>query len=118
MVSSEACVLYEESEPNERKPTAWDIERAFSPLMIWNAAFATVNRTTVAVSFSPKPRYCRVELGDLSFEYLDEEFAADWVNRGVGIAGGCCKVGPALVALLAKRFKSKHTNSVKVQKPC
>ena len=32
MVSSEACALCEESEPNERKPTAWDIERAFSPL--------------------------------------------------------------------------------------
>ena len=33
-------------------------------------------------------------------------FAADWVNRGVGIVGGCCEVGPAHIALLAKRFKS------------
>jgi len=34
------------------------------------------------------------------------EFAADWVTRGVGIVGGCCEVGPAHIALLAKRFKS------------
>jgi S-methylmethionine-dependent homocysteine/selenocysteine methylase len=33
-------------------------------------------------------------------------FAADWVTRGVGIVGGCCEVGPAHIALLAKRFKS------------
>ena len=32
-------------------------------------------------------------------------FAADWVTRGVGIVGGCCEVGPAHIALLAKRFK-------------
>jgi S-methylmethionine-dependent homocysteine/selenocysteine methylase len=33
-------------------------------------------------------------------------FAADWVAGGVGIVGGCCEVGPAHIALLAKRFKS------------
>jgi homocysteine S-methyltransferase len=33
-------------------------------------------------------------------------FAAGWVNKGVGIVGGCCEVGPAHIALLAKRFKS------------
>ena len=33
-------------------------------------------------------------------------FAADWVTRGVDIVGGCCEVGPAHIALLAKRFKS------------
>jgi S-methylmethionine-dependent homocysteine/selenocysteine methylase len=33
-------------------------------------------------------------------------FAADWVTRGVGIVGGCCEVGPAHIAFLAKRFKS------------
>ena len=33
-------------------------------------------------------------------------FAAGWVTKGVGIVGGCCEVGPAHIALLAKRFKS------------
>ncbi|MGD9071527.1 MAG: homocysteine S-methyltransferase family protein [Desulfobacterales bacterium] len=33
-------------------------------------------------------------------------FATDWVTRGAGIVGGCCEVGPAHIALLAKRFKS------------
>ena len=33
-------------------------------------------------------------------------FAAGWVTRGAGIVGGCCEVGPAHIALLAKRFKS------------
>jgi homocysteine S-methyltransferase len=33
-------------------------------------------------------------------------FAADWVTKGVSIVGGCCEVGPAHIALLAKRFKS------------
>jgi S-methylmethionine-dependent homocysteine/selenocysteine methylase len=33
-------------------------------------------------------------------------FAADWVTRGVDMVGGCCEVGPAHIALLAKRFKS------------
>jgi len=33
-------------------------------------------------------------------------FAANWVTRGAGIVGGCCEVGPAHIALLAKRFKS------------
>ncbi len=32
MVSFEACELYDESEPNERRPTAWSIERAFTTL--------------------------------------------------------------------------------------
>ncbi len=33
-------------------------------------------------------------------------FATDWVTRGISIVGGCCEVGPAHIALLAKRFKS------------
>jgi homocysteine S-methyltransferase len=33
-------------------------------------------------------------------------FAADWVTKGAEIVGGCCEVGPAHIALLAKRFKS------------
>ena len=33
-------------------------------------------------------------------------FAAEWVRKGAGIVGGCCEVGPAHIALLAKRLKS------------
>ena len=44
-------------------------------------------------------------------EDLDPEayagFAADWVSKGAGIVGGCCEVGPAHIALLAKRFKPR-----------
>ncbi|MCF8076791.1 MAG: homocysteine S-methyltransferase family protein [Desulfotignum sp.] len=32
-------------------------------------------------------------------------FAADWISRGVGIVGGCCEVGPAHIALMAKQLK-------------
>ncbi len=34
------------------------------------------------------------------------EFAQDWVNEGATIVGGCCEVGPAHIALLAKNFAS------------
>ncbi len=33
-------------------------------------------------------------------------FAQDWVNEGATIVGGCCEVGPAHIALLAKNFAS------------
>jgi len=32
--------------------------------------------------------------------------AADWISRGVGIVGGCCEVGPAHIALIAKQLNS------------
>lgn len=32
------------------------------------------------------------------------EFALQWANDGAGLIGGCCEVGPAHIAELAKRF--------------
>lgn len=34
------------------------------------------------------------------------DFAAGWVEQGASIIGGCCEVGPAHIAELARRFKA------------
>ncbi|PLX95727.1 MAG: homocysteine S-methyltransferase [Desulfuromonas sp.] len=34
------------------------------------------------------------------------DFAAGWIAQGATIVGGCCEVGPAHIAELARRFKS------------
>lgn len=35
------------------------------------------------------------------------EFASQWVKEGATLIGGCCEVGPAHIAELAKRFKQE-----------
>jgi len=45
----------------------------------------------------------RTDLGPAAYA----EFALQWANDGAGLIGGCCEVGPAHIAELAKRLREE-----------
>ena len=45
----------------------------------------------------------RADLGPAAYT----EFALQWANGGAGLIGGCCEVGPAHIAELAKRLREE-----------
>ncbi len=57
-------------------------------------AFKVVNQTVDALE-------ARTDLGPEAYA----DFAADWIELGATIVGGCCEVGPAHIAELKRRFK-------------
>ena len=70
------------------------------PFGAYANGFTRITKSFVQVGATVRELSAREDLTPIAYA----NFAEEWVNMGATIVGGCCEVGPAHIAELARRF--------------
>ena len=101
-----AAVLLNCSRPEAISAGLPVLATANRPFGAYANGFTSISDSFKAAGETVDKLEARRDLGPV--EYAD--FTDDWVKQGASIIGGCCEVGPAHIAEIARRTRKTHND--------